>query len=180
MAEIESPSHQLPVHPDVKYEHTDISTQRVVLIGAGVLLGTWFFAWLLYYFFEFLVHYRAEAGPPAAIRAIGKVLEPPAPRLQASPRADLQALRALENAELSSYGWVDRAHGLVSIPIDQAIKLTAQRGIPPLHSPLKVCDKNSPTWLAGVGGIADPNMICPPQAGTRETGLEGHVEPEPR
>lgn len=37
----------------------------------------------------------------------------------------------LEYAErLSSYGWVDRSAGTVHIPIDEAIRLTAERGLP--------------------------------------------------
>lgn len=180
MAETDQTTRELPVHPDVRYEHSDISGRNVVWLGAGTLIGAWIFIWLLYYFFQFLVHYREAAGPLPVARAQGQVMLPPEPRIQASPRGDLQELLSSENAELQSYGWVDRKNGIVSIPIDTAIQLTAQRGIPPLHSPLKVCDKDSPTWKAGVGGIADPNMICPPKAGTRETGLQGTVEPEPR
>lgn len=150
------------------------------MLGAGTLIATWLCVWLLYYFFEYLVHYREAAGPPAAARAQGKALVPPEPRIQASPPADLHELLSSETAQLNSYGWVNRANGIVSIPIEKAIELTAQRGIPPLHSPLKVCEKDSPTWQAGVGGIADPTMICPPKAGTRETGLQGAVGPEPR
>ncbi len=180
MAETDSTTNRLPVHTDVRYEHSDISSRNIFALGVGILIGTWLCIWLLYYFFEFLVHYREAAGPAAAVRSQGKVLVPPEPRIQASPPADLHELLSSENAQLHSYGWVDRANGIVSIPIENAIELTAQKGIPPLHSPLKVCDKNSPTWQAGVGGIADPTMICPPKAGTRETGLEGSVEPEPR
>lgn len=37
----------------------------------------------------------------------------------------------LEYAErLSTYGWVDRSAGSVHIPIERAIELTAQRGLP--------------------------------------------------
>ncbi len=55
---------------------------------------------------------------------------PPAPRLQVSPRADLQHYRANENEALSSYGWIDRKAGIVRIPIDQAMDLLVRRGLP--------------------------------------------------
>ena len=55
---------------------------------------------------------------------------PPEPRLQTNPREDLRALRAREDAVLNSYGWVDKTAGVVRIPIDEAIKLTVQRGLP--------------------------------------------------
>jgi len=54
----------------------------------------------------------------------------PVPREQISPRLDLQALRAQEEAELSSYGWIDRKAGVVRIPIQRALELVSQRGMP--------------------------------------------------
>jgi hypothetical protein len=54
----------------------------------------------------------------------------PAPALQISPRADMARFRAEEEAELSSYGWVDRGRGVVRIPIDQAMEKVARDGIP--------------------------------------------------
>jgi hypothetical protein len=182
MAEIETPSNQLPLHPEVRYEHSDVSGRPVVTIGIAVLIGAWISVWLLYYFFAYLMHTRAEAGPPPAARASGKVLVPPEPRIQISPSTDLREMRAAEDGELKGYGWVDRSNGIMSIPIDRAIQLTAQRGIPPQRSAesTNVCAAQSPTWQAGVGGIADPKMLCPPKAGTRNTGFEGKVEPEPR
>jgi len=41
-----------------------------------------------------------------------------------------EALRQAEEDALKSYGWVDRNNGVVRIPIDQAMKLTIQRGLP--------------------------------------------------
>ena len=55
---------------------------------------------------------------------------PPEPRLQIHPREDLQDLRASEDAILNSYGWVDKNAGIVRIPIDEAMKLILQRGLP--------------------------------------------------
>jgi hypothetical protein len=53
-----------------------------------------------------------------------------APALQISPRADMARFRAEEEAELSSYGWVDRDRGVVRIPIDQAMEKVVRQGIP--------------------------------------------------
>ena len=52
------------------------------------------------------------------------------PRLQLSPPADLQAFRAREEAELSSYGWVSKTAGVARIPIERAMKLLLQNGLP--------------------------------------------------
>lgn len=52
------------------------------------------------------------------------------PRLQLAPAEDLQAFRAREDAELTNYGWVDRTAGVVRIPVERAMELIAQRGLP--------------------------------------------------
>jgi hypothetical protein len=51
----------------------------------------------------------------------------PAPREQPVPLADLETLRAREEAELNSYGWIDKTSGLVRMPIDRAIELLSQQ-----------------------------------------------------
>jgi hypothetical protein len=61
--------------------------------------------------------------------------EPPEPRLQTTPRQDLADLRAKEDDMLTSYGWVDKNAGVVRIPIDAAMKLTLERGLPARQEP---------------------------------------------
>ena len=60
----------------------------------------------------------ASAFPP------GVAGPKPAP-LQTDPAADLAALRAREDALLSSYAWVDRAQGVARIPLERALSLYA-------------------------------------------------------
>lgn len=55
-------------------------------------------------------------------------VQPPPPRLQVAPRADLAALRHAEDARLTGYG-ID-ASGAVHIPIGRAMQLIAARGLP--------------------------------------------------
>lgn len=51
--------------------------------------------------------------------------------LQASPSADALATRsAQEITQLNSYGWVDQPSQIAHIPIDRAIALVAERGLP--------------------------------------------------
>jgi hypothetical protein len=54
----------------------------------------------------------------------------PNPRLQIKEAVDLAKLRAAEEADLDSYGWIDRNSGTVHIPIDRAMQLLLQRGLP--------------------------------------------------
>jgi hypothetical protein len=95
------------------------------------------------------------------VRAAATIQVPPEPRIQPSPRADLQQMRASEDGQLNSYGWVDRQKSIVRIPIDRAIAIVAAEGIRPQRAPENL-------------------KLYPPQAGTRQTGFEGKVLPEPR
>ena len=48
---------------------------------------------------------------------------------------ELAAFRAQEAAILSSYAWVDKEHGIVRIPVADAMRLVAERGMPVFASP---------------------------------------------
>ena len=52
------------------------------------------------------------------------------PRLQISSRLDLAQFHAREDEELTNYGWVDRSNGIVRIPIERAMDVVLQRGLP--------------------------------------------------
>ncbi len=60
---------------------------------------------------------------------------PPAPALEAESGQTLDPYRAAENQKLNGYGWVDRSNGVIRIPIDRAMDLTAQRGLPSRPAP---------------------------------------------
>jgi hypothetical protein len=61
---------------------------------------------------------------------VTRALEFPPPRLLVRPGATLAELRAAEESDLNSYGWVERASGIARVPIDRAIQLLLQRGLP--------------------------------------------------
>ncbi len=150
-----------PRHEDTHFEASDISGRNVFLAGLGVLLGTWILASFLYFFFGYLAHDRARVSPPPLPVAGRPESLPPQPRLQQSPPRDLKALRTREDWELNHYYWIDKAHGTIAMPIEQAIRIVAERGIPPQQ-------------------LAPNATLTPPQEGTRLTGFEGKVEPEPK
>lgn len=55
---------------------------------------------------------------------------PPTPHLQVSSGQDLKELHAREQGVLTQYRWVNKDTGVVGIPIDRAIELLSQRGLP--------------------------------------------------
>src|ERR1017187_5854001 len=54
----------------------------------------------------------------------------PSPQLEVDERGQLDKIRTDEAQTLSSYDWVDQKAGTVRIPIDRAMDLIAQRGLP--------------------------------------------------
>jgi hypothetical protein len=55
---------------------------------------------------------------------------PDSPGLQTAPRRDLANLRAEEDRQLKTLGWVDRDAGIVRIPIDDAMWAVVSNGLP--------------------------------------------------
>ena len=54
----------------------------------------------------------------------------PAPQLEVDERNQLDKIRLDEEQTLSTYGYVDQKAGTVRIPIERAMDLIAQRGLP--------------------------------------------------
>jgi hypothetical protein len=102
------------------YERSDVGTRALALLAAGGAL------FLLVTPFALAAIYPQSLQPAG----IGVLPQPPAPRLQTDPAADLAAVRQADTARLSGYGWVERTQGTVHIPIDRALALTLERGLP--------------------------------------------------
>ena len=94
----------------------------------GVSAGAFVFVIGLY---SYLARAERNADPaPSPIPEASVRQLPPEPRLQTTPEKDLAALRREQKSVLESYGWADRQAGVARIPIDRAIELTAERGLP--------------------------------------------------
>jgi hypothetical protein len=123
--------HEYVPDPGATHETRDISTRVVVIFGVSLVVGAilvHFLIWVLYVFYGSLHDKAYPRQYPMA--QIGAPPLPPTPRLQTQPREDLKNLRAEEQKRLDSYGWVDASRGEVHIPIDRAMELLLQQGLP--------------------------------------------------
>lgn len=78
-----------------------------------------------------MVQAEADTREPDAPRTNQKLQhEFPTPRLEDDERTELAPIRYQEEQTLNSYGWVDQNAGVARIPIDRAMELVAQRGLP--------------------------------------------------
>lgn len=124
-------------NPAVSHERRDVNVFQISAFGIGLLLGCIVVVFAMWGLFTFLFKREdaknAGAPPPAILSERAK--KPPEPRLQEQPKVELKDLKEDEDAILSSYGWIDPNKGIVRIPIDQAIDIVAQKGLPSKPSP---------------------------------------------
>jgi hypothetical protein len=102
---------------DVRHDEIAVERSDVSLSLAGALFGGFAAVLALSIIAIALIYPNSRHGPSDAPRLLTAK-----PRLEIDPATDLAAFRAQQQHELGGYGWIDRAHGVVRIPIDQAMK----------------------------------------------------------
>jgi len=119
------------------YERTDAHAGATIRAGLYIL-GTMFLtALVLVPVYRFLGRREARDQEPAATVLKPDAAAPAAafPRLVTSEPAVLAEFRAQEQAFLTSWGWVEKDKGLARMPIDEAMKIVAERGLPTFPAP---------------------------------------------
>ena len=88
----------------------------------------------MYFLYGAVIEYHASKdAPPSPLESSRAPFT--GPRLQVAPPMDMDEMKAAENELLDSYDWIDREAGIVRIPIDRAIGLLAERGLPKSQTP---------------------------------------------
>ena len=128
------------MNPELEFEHQDLRPRAVYafLIGLALMgILVFFLVWGLYDVID-AYHERHQPPPNPLVKseADPRIVGPetiesfPQPRLERNERREINDFRLHEEQTLYTYGWVDRDAGLVRIPIDRAMELVAQRGLP--------------------------------------------------
>ena len=122
---------------DVRYEEKDINERSTFWFGFWVLAVMVVVSVLVKPLYDLLATREDESQPPAAYVAgtDPALLEPPTPRLQVKPEKDLATLRAQEDAILTSYAWVEKDRGIVRLPVEEAMRIVAEHGLPTFSGP---------------------------------------------
>src|SRR5207249_3333432 len=118
-------------NPNVHHETSDVNIRGILGFALGLAFAAvviHFLVWLLFAYFA--SREARHATPEFPLAAEQQNRRPPEPRLQTNPRQDLLDLRVQEDDVLNTYGWVDKNRGVVRLPIDEAMKLTVERGLP--------------------------------------------------
>lgn len=110
------------------YEHSDADVRSLLKFGfsllvilVAVLISM---KWMFFYFGQV-----QQLGPPASPFENARVL-PPQPRLQVHPGVDLHTYCEGQLRDLNTYVWVDPRNEVVRIPVDRAVDLILERGLP--------------------------------------------------
>jgi hypothetical protein len=102
----------------------------IVLLITAVALSLGGIAWLLSGYRQ----HAAQQQPPLSALESQHLLPPP-PRLQANPRQEGEQQIAAQRRQLDSFGWVDREHYIVHLPLEQARQLLLEQGWPTPEAP---------------------------------------------
>lgn len=115
-------------HPRGHHEHKEADV-RLVLIATGILIVVIIAAC----FVAVGVFNWLNTSPPEAINSaipVNPNPAPPVPRVLEHPWEELPEVHAHENQILYSYGWVDKANGVVRVPIGRAMDMLLAKGLP--------------------------------------------------
>jgi hypothetical protein len=119
-----------PVDRGPGYEQRDVNVKGLLQFAfwmAIVLIVTLFaMKWTLDYFSKI-----EPLGAPASPLVSATQRELPAnPRLQVYPHSDLENYCSAQEQQVNSYAWIDQQSGIVRIPIDRAMDLALEKGLP--------------------------------------------------
>jgi hypothetical protein len=126
---------------EVEYERQDLAPRSVLTFFVGLAVVCLLVVFTLRGMFSYLDTYESRHQPPqdplvqqrtADTRSVtpSDIATFPQPRLERNERLEINDFRAQEERTLNSFGWVDRQTGVVRIPIDRAMQLLVQRGLP--------------------------------------------------
>lgn len=141
---------------EVEYERQDLAPKSVLTFFVGLAVVCLLVVFLLRGMFSYLDTYESRHQPPqdplvqqrtADTRSVtpSDIATFPQPRLESNERFEINDFRMQEEKILNSYGWVDQQTGVVRIPIDRAMQLLVQRGLPtrPLAGALTLSNGNA-------------------------------------
>src|ERR1700676_2794301 len=129
-----------PHHDTVAYEERDIKVHSIYwyLIALTIPVASSFFIciYVLRYTERFVARHEPPMLPARAAMGPDYRVLPPEPRLQGVPGHDVDPqqdhrdkVRA-DNQANEKYAWVDQNAGIVQIPVKEAMKIIAQKGLP--------------------------------------------------
>ena len=132
----------------VEFEHEDLGSRGIFGFMIGLAITGVVIYFIITGMYTFLDKYeqsqmtsssplvKAEDAAKVGARRVTKdyvekkFTDNGAPLLEVDERSQLHQFVLDQEKQLHSYGWVDEKAGVAHIPIERAMELTAQRGLP--------------------------------------------------
>lgn len=131
-----------PRHTDVSFEQRDIQVgvvyKYLFALGFAVVAALFICVFILRFTTAFTA--SSDAPPPPSRESHLREL-PPEPRLQGvpghgtDPQADLRNKNRDDTEANEKLEWIDRSNGIVQIPVKDAMKIVAEKGLSPAPAP---------------------------------------------
>ena len=133
-------------HHGVTYEPRDLGGRAIIVFLITLVVSGAVICGVVWGYYDYrLKHVEAEPSASAAARPMPqqgsneienyKERHNPSVMLQNDDVRDMSRLRAEEDEILNNYAWADQKHTVAHIPIDDAMKAIAQKGLPTRQAP---------------------------------------------
>lgn len=130
------------------HEDSDVSISALGMFLAALAITMIVTGVLVVGLFDIFLDQAEEADiSPSPLAESGEPPAPPGPLLQVAERLDLRLHRESQEKLIHETTWIDRDRGVVRIPIERAIEITAERGLP-----------DWPPVAQGVGGGSEASQ----------------------
>ncbi len=158
------------------FEQEDLSSKSALYFLAGLVLVGLVVYLVVFGMYRFLDSYATAHQPPMSPmvtpQADTRAVTPenaetfPQPRLEENERTQLRSFIEDQDRKLATYDWVDKDRGTVRIPIDRAMELIVQRGLP-------VHPEGASPAQSSAAQTSAPAKKKPPKASTTKAAASG-------
>lgn len=123
--------------PGPGHETRDVQAGPTFRAGLYILGAMFLTAVVVVPLFRLLKRDETAAQAPAAtaLKVDPGLLAAPGPRLLTAEPKTLAAFRSQEQEILTTYAWVEKDKGIVRIPVDEALRIVAEHGLPTFPAP---------------------------------------------
>ncbi len=119
---------QIP--PESQHEASDVSARPIFYFAIALVILIIFTVISMKGLFNFLDQEADRSDTQLSGVAFERPTLPPLPRLESDPVAVRRQFFQNEKKIIESYGWVDQKQGIVRVPINRAMELLVERGLP--------------------------------------------------
>jgi len=131
-----------PRHTNVAFEGRDIEARSIYGYLLALGLATAAALLICVYILRFTLNFAAssQAPPPPSREAHQREL-PPEPRLQGvpghttDPQQDWRDKLKADTEANQKFDWIDESSGVAQIPVKDAMKIIAEKGLPDVYAP---------------------------------------------